>query len=124
MGSLLQEKFEFEAPEPPAGPSDWASDKAARRPKENLERLNVLPPGSDISEQPLADTRSPMRTMSGETDVSRDWNREAVTKGFKRLPMRPTDDQYTGEHADTFYGEMTVDGETGFIERGNVLDRE
>lgn len=124
MGSLLQEKFQLDAPEPPAGPSDWVSDKAARRPKTAPQRLNALPPGSDISDQALADTRSPVRTMSGETDVSHDWNREAVTKGFKRLPMRPTDDQYTGEHRDTFYGEMTVDGETGFIERGNVLDRE
>lgn len=61
--------------------------------------------------------------MSGESDVSEDWNPVAVRDGFTRRNMRPTDDMYSGEHCDAFYSEAKVDGDIGFVERNNNLDR-
>lgn len=125
MKSLIQEKYEITFPEP--GDDDghqWVPLKDVLHGNSPPAVFNELPPGSDIDNQHLADIRRPPRTMSGETDVSRDWNREAVRDGYKRLPMRPTEDQYSDEHRDTFYLEETVDGDTGFAERGNVLDRQ
>jgi hypothetical protein len=38
--------------------------------------------------------------------------------------MNGTDDLYTGEHVDQFYGEaVDEDGKVGFAERNNYLDR-
>jgi hypothetical protein len=37
--------------------------------------------------------------------------------------MRATDDEYSNAHVDAFYAEMDVDGEVGFVERNNTLDR-
>jgi len=118
---LIQEKFQVEFPTPPAD-KEWVSDKSVRR-ASGAQNLNALPPGTNIDDQHLANTRSPMRTMSGETDVTKDWSPNYLKKGFRRFDVKPTDDSYTGEHTDTFYGEAKSDGETGFAERGNLLDR-
>lgn len=132
---LIQEKFQVtEAVPHDDNGHQWVSDKSVRcaeggggfrvdREGQSGGRLNRLPPGTDISNQSLADTRTPVRTMSGETDVTKDWSPAIVRKGFKRFDVKPTDDAYTAEHTDTFYGEAKVDGETGFAERGNLLDR-
>lgn len=122
--SILQEKFQVIAPEPSPEDHGWVSDASVLHGNATPERLNQLPPGTDIGDQHLADIRRPMRVMSGETDVSADWNREAVGDGYKRLPMSPTEDAYTAEHVSPFYYDAKVDGEEGFAERNNMLDRE
>jgi hypothetical protein len=124
MRNLMQEKFQTTLPEPPAGSNEWVPDSSARKAKAAPADLNQLPPGSDIERQDFADATRAPRTMSGETDVSKDWNREAVQKGYKRLGMKPTDDAYTDEHVAPFYSSRIVDGDEGFVENNNVLDRQ
>lgn len=126
MPGILQEKFQVDnAPNAnDDAHSGWASDASARTHKGVSGQDSVtLPPGMDIANQRVSDQRPMPLSMGGETDVSADWNPEAVRKGFKRLPMRATDDEYSNAHVDAFYDEMTVDGETGFTERNNMLDR-
>lgn len=130
---LLQEKFQTEFPVPKNENSEWATDKSARRstpapafradPEGMSGELNCLPPGTDIGDQYLIDNPRISRVMSGTTDVTSVWSAEASREGFKRYDVKPTDDSYTAEHVDTFYGEAVSDGETGFAERGNLLDR-
>lgn len=126
MPGILQEKFQVD--EPPNANDDahsgWVSDSSARTKKGvSGQDSVVLPPGMNIERQRLP-PRAPMpMTMGGESDVSGDYNREAVAKGFTRKQMRPTDDEYTKAHQDAFYDEITVDGDTGFAERNNMLDR-
>lgn len=120
--ALLQEKFQVTAPEPKSH-HEWVSDKSARRSKSEPDYLNCLPPGTDIDAQELIDSPAIPRVMSGETDVTKDWNASAIEKGYKRRDVKPTDDAYTAEHVDTFYGEAVSDGDVGFCERGNLLDR-
>ena len=46
------------------------------------------------------------------------------TQGYKRLEMKATDDQFSGEHVDLYYGEAVDErGLAGFVERNNMLDR-
>jgi len=143
MSRIVQEKFEcrFPIPDDDNGNS-WVSDKEARnkkrlpgregRPGGDLASKTMdnavfhlgLPPGSDVEDQEVTDIRKQPFSMGGETDVSKDWNPEAVHRGFKHLELRPTDDMYTREHNDAFYEEVTVDGVTGFLERNNMLDRQ
>jgi hypothetical protein len=132
----LTEKYEVR----PANPADkdpgpWKSDSSART-RRNLQTrgekglyntygagLNRLPPGMNIDDQRVADIND-MRTVTGGTDdVTDNPMGSDFQKGFVRLPMKPTDDMYTQEHQDTFYDDVTVDGQTGYVERGNVLDR-
>lgn len=120
---LLQEKFQTTAERPKKANSDWVDPSTARRAKSAPEYFNCLPPGQDIGEQQLIDNPPIPRVMSGQTDVTKDWNESAVSKGYKRFDVKPTDDAYTAEHVDTFYGEAKSDGDTGFAERGNLLDR-
>lgn len=102
MKNLMQQKFETRLPRPKPEDGEWVSDAGARKPK----AAPVM-----------------ARTMSGETDVSHDWNRAAVADGYKRLPMKPTDDTYTDEHVAPFYSPRIVDGDEGFVENNNTLDR-
>lgn len=140
---IVQEKFQMEYGQNRNDDSNsgWVSDKSARVKKEipgregrsggdpesktmnNALFINSLPPGTNIPDQEYADIRKMKLVMSGESDVSEDYNSEAVKNGFTKRKMLPTDDMYTNEHCDTFYSEMKVDGEVGFLERGNTLDR-
>ena len=44
--------------------------------------------------------------------------------GFTRLDMKATDDQYSGEHVDLYYGSVVDEfGQESFVERNNMLDR-
>lgn len=129
---LVQEKFQVEFPDR-KDDHEWKTPKSARRtamaPTERASEasysggLNCLPPGDLIEDQELASTRTPTKVMADQTDVTPQWAAESSTKGFTRYNLRPTDDSYTAEHTDTFYGEAVSDGETGFAERGNMLDR-
>lgn len=91
---------------------------------DNAVFYGSLPPGSDLEDQELTDQRKMPFVMGGQTDVSKDWNPEAVQHGYKHLSLRPTDDMYTREHNDAFYDEVKVDGVVGFLERNNMLDRQ
>ena len=142
MSRICQEKFQVEYPENRLDEECcWVSDKSARTKKgtpgregraggdpssrtmDNAVFYESLPPGEDLEDQEVSDQRVMPMTMGGESDVSRDWNATAVRDGWSPRRLRPTDDQYTREHNDAFYDEMTVDGVTGFIERNNMLDR-
>lgn len=120
----MQEKFQKTFPNKRNADQEWVSDESARKTKSAPQDLNCLPPGTDIERQDFADKTHATRTMSGETDVSHDWNGPAVKDGYKRIDMKPTDDAYTDEHVSPFYNSAVVDGEEGFCERNNVLDRQ
>jgi hypothetical protein len=85
----------------------------------DTRRFNAMPPGMDIDNQRRAKIKPMPLVMSGESDVSKDTNDTSFSKGFTRRDMAGTDDQYTGEHMDLFYGDAG-----GFVERNNYLDRE
>lgn len=131
--ALLQEKFQTVAPQEKRGVTEWVSSGSARRAKSPYPQhvtdsgltgtvLNCLPPGDNIGDQYFADQPAMPRVMSGEGDVT-PTTRDHFSKGYKRFDVKPTDDAYTAEHVDTFYGEAVSDGQTGFVERGNLLDR-
>ena len=67
----------------------------------------------------LAGRRGNDRLAQG--DRTQDINRDSLRDGFSRKRMSPTDDDSSGQGA--FYGEIEVDGDTGFVERNNMLDR-
>lgn len=143
MPGILQEKFQVDNPQQKNddASSGWVNDKAARAKKntpgregraggdgpsrfiDNAVLYNSLPPGMDIEDQEMTDQRKFDICMGGESDVSKDWNPEAVRQGYQRKPMRATDDEYSNAHVDAFYDEIKVDGDVGFTERNNVLDR-
>lgn len=144
MPGILQEKFQVDNPQQRNDDAEgrgWTSDKSARAKKNtpgregreggdpgsramnNAVGFNSLPPGTDLEDQEMTDQRRFDTVMSGASDVSRDFNAEAVAKGFQRKAMRPTDDEYSNAHVDAFYDEIKVDGDVGFVERNNVLDR-
>jgi hypothetical protein len=83
-------------------------------------KFNFPPPGMEIGNQ-INEQRGHMGvSLGGRTDVSGKMESpEAMERGFTRLEMKGTDDQYTGEHVDHFYGDAG-----GFVERNNYLDRE
>jgi len=92
-------------------------------------KFNHMPPGMDIGNQRRALIPHSPFVMAGETDVSGDTNPGAMEYGFTRREMKSTDDQYTGEHMDHFYGiahgtDDTGQPTEGFVERNNYLDRE
>lgn len=141
MNKLLQEKF-ISVSEPKApGPSGWVSDRSARDTNMSQPRhatnqrwqpngsrmLQTLPPGTDICEQDFADI-TPERMAPGGlgsgTQATEDVTVASLRAGFDRKKMRPTDDQETHEHESPFYFDAEVDGVLGFVERGNVCDRE
>lgn len=132
MPHALQEKFQITVPAVNEPDDPWVSFESqresqacvpqwdnARADDNHLDRFNAMPPGMDIDVQPAAQIDQMPLSMAGETDVSKDTNPEAYARGFKKREMKGTDDQYTGEHIDHFYGDAG-----GFVERNNYLDRE
>lgn len=125
---IVREKLQYEVPANHNEDelSGWASDSSARVKKgtpSGLEaRFNRLPPGMDNSAQEVADIRKmPFGGQLGSgSQVTDDVTKESLRKGFSFKPLSSTDGQ---AHQDAFYDEVTVDGETGFLERNNVLDR-
>lgn len=126
----------------------WITDKEARA-KKNLPGregraggdahsrfmndavfYNSLPPGSDIEDQEVTDQRcmgmntsGGFPTLEAQGDRTQDLTPKSVRTGFDYKKLLPTDDQYSREHNDAFYDEVEVDGNVGFIERNNMLDR-
>lgn len=128
----LQEKFQTILPSAPMEDdgTEWTAFSQSRQVSPDAVRnnttafdevdgkFNKMPSVNLTNETPL------VRVMSGSTDASADTNPEALTKGYTRRPMNGSDDQYTGEHADHFYGEcMDGEGQVGFAERNNYMDR-
>lgn len=67
-------------------------------------------------------------TQSTESDVHFCDTPKDLTRGFGAYEMSGTDDMYTNEHVDLFYGEVVGqddvgDKVVGFAERNNYMDR-
>lgn len=135
----LQEKFQITIPGKDDEVDAWVDQGSVRSTGEAgfihsnnvypdadvTNKTNFMPPGMDISNQRRKRIEQMPFSMSGMTDVSRDTSDGAFGKGFTRRNMGASDDQYTGEHVDHFYGEaVDSDGNVGFVERNNYLDRE
>jgi hypothetical protein len=115
----LQEKFQTILVGKEEAGEGWATADSARDRRTNYENecLNDLPPGMDISHQENSQQLSMPLSMSGATDVT-PTKPKHFAEGFVKLDMKGTDDCYTGEHVDHFYGDAG-----GFCERNNYLDR-
>ena len=121
----LQEKFQtIVGPIKHEDGEAWASFESARRTYPNRS-VEALPP-TEIYE-PCVHQHGMRLVTASATDVTDDVNPWDLKGGFAKHKMRGTDDQYTGEHADHFYGEVHGADEqgrvTGFAERNNYLDR-
>jgi hypothetical protein len=144
MPGILQEKFQVDNPQEANDDNEergWIPDREARVKKlmpgregyiggdaestymNNAVLFNSLPPGMDLEDQEVTDQREFKFSMGGETDISSHYTRESEKTGFMRLQMRATDDEYSKAHVDAFYDEIDVDGNIGFTERNNMLDR-
>lgn len=141
MSKIVQEKFQVNNPQNSNDDSNsgWVSDASART-RHGLQTrggmgryepyrgdfYNILPPGSDIKDQEVS--YQPQMSMAGclgsGTQVTDDVTVESLRKGYDRKKLLSTDDMYTREHNDAFYDVVRVDGDEGFIERNNMLDRE
>src|SRR2546422_586742 len=113
MLTNLSEKFQITALEKKETVESWKDLNSARvlNPE---EKFNEMPPGYQCAGPMDHFTESP----AGATDVTNDVNDASTRKGYAVKQMKATDDQYTGEHADQFYGDAG-----GFVERNNLLDR-
>lgn len=111
-----QEKFQITVPAKIEGDEPWAEFKTQRvlNPQTQLE----MPPGYDAS-GPMDSFREVVGSETSPSDVKMDLEGDSsIRRGYGKAPMKGTDDQYTGEHADQFYGDAG-----GFVERNNYLDR-
>jgi hypothetical protein len=150
MPKFVQEKYQVNYPGMPVedAPGDWVHARTVRVKKGTPGRegrpggdptsrysdltanYNSLPPGMDIEDQEMADLRKFNESISGSFpqghnagDVTQNLTAKSGATGFKRLECCPTDDMYTREHNDAFYDDPEVDGQHGFVERNNYLDR-
>lgn len=147
---ICAEKFQVEnGPTTDEGGGSWIDARSARTKKglpgregyhggdpeskamTNAAFFNSLPPGMDIEDQETTDQRkmgisingnNPSRYATGDV-TNNEISPQNLKDGFSRKSYAPTDDMYTNEHCDTFYSEAKVDGDVGFVERGNTLDR-
>jgi len=125
----LQEKFQVTVPaKNDEAPDAWVfpaptRNKTRRGPSAinevDGEKFNFLPPGMELDNQTHTEINNMPLSMAGASDVSADTNSQSFAEGFTRRRMKGSDDQYTGEHVDHFYGDAG-----GFAERNNYLDRE
>lgn len=113
----LAEKFQITIPAKPEDGHDWVDFKGQR--VTHACKDNEMPIGYDAS-----GGLDMLLSPAGTTDVSNTINDELLRTGFKRREMKSTDDQYSGEHCDLFYGEaVDEEGKHGFVERNNYMDR-
>lgn len=116
----LQEKFQITVPAKEEAAEPWVSFESQRittgdpMPQDG-EKFNVMPVGYDAT----CYRDNFKKGFGGDTDVSGGVNSKSLGQGFQKREMKGTDDQYTGEHTDLFYGDSG-----GFCERNNYLDRE
>lgn len=112
MNDPLQEKFQILAPGKVESGEGWTSFESARRPR---PQNGLVLPSTEIEEPTLTSMRL---DLAGATDVTDCVNVPDINRGFVKGKMSPTDEEYTGEHVDLFYGDSG-----GFVERNNYLDR-
>jgi len=143
MNKIVQEKFQVNYRDVPED-NTWVSDKSARTKKMmpgreglpggdgdsrfsmNAVMYNVLPPGTDIEDQEVVDSRRFNHSINGNFAVGHnagdlsnmELNADSLRKGFDKKKLLMTDDEYTREHNDPFYDDVG-----GFVERNNMLDR-
>jgi hypothetical protein len=125
----LKEKFQITVPGKDTGDEPWATFESARdvrgEPTYNnntscevaMGFFNEMPPNMDIDNA----VKKPCKMewfLDGDNDVTKN-DPDFLKKGYSKFRLKGTDDQYTGEHIDLFYGDAG-----GFIERNNYLDRE
>lgn len=111
------ERFQVTIPAKTEAGESWKEPESAREsyPQEKLQ----MPPGYDAS-GPCDSFQSVSGSPGDVTDKALNLEGEAqIQKGYGKARMKGTDDMYTGEHADQFYGDAG-----GFVERNNYLDRE
>jgi hypothetical protein len=89
---------------------------------------NDPPRRTDLNEWVMPENGGMDLVTAAETDVSKVQSPKALKNGFTLHGMKSTDDQYTGENMDHFYGEAIGDDDAGnrvegFVERNNYLDR-
>lgn len=82
---------------------------------------NALPPGMFNDNQWPALRPQGDYVTSGASDVTGNVEGSVLKQGFKRQEFTPEQSDY--DRPALFYDEATVDGETGFLERHNYLDR-
>lgn len=133
----LQEKFQVMAPQPKTDGENgkWVSQTCARAAQVfrnndwqeqrsddvDTRQFVEMPHGMEIDQGMVTSLINGMPlSMAGETDVTNLTTPRALhpDKGFTKHEMKGTDDCYTGEHVDHFYGDSG-----GFVERNNYLDR-
>jgi hypothetical protein len=151
MSKVVQEKFQTHSkpnkndnPDYMSSGEGWVTDAEARTKKGNPGRegaaggdgdsrfvnnavfLQSLPPGMDIEDQEVCDIRKMEfgGSLGSGTQATDDVTAQSLRAGYSRKKMSGTDDMYSNEHVDVFYTDAEVDGLTGFVERGNLLDRE
>lgn len=117
----LQEKFQITVPAKAETATDesWIFGVPRCPPPEG--EGTFPPPGMNIDNNTHgAPSMGMPYSVAGRSDVSDKLaSPESMLKGFTKLEMKGSDDQYTGEHVDHFYGDAG-----GFVERNNYLDRE
>lgn len=126
----LQEKFQVVIPAKEEAGEQWVSARSQRdlrgmQPwcnsdsiEQDPRKFNLVPPGMEIHNQFYTQQQQMPLVMAGQSDVSKDTNPQSFDKGFTKREMKGSDDCYTGEHIDHFYGDAG-----GFVERNNYLDR-
>lgn len=142
---ILQEKFQRTMQRPAEEPKAWTTPKAVRRvvvqesqhyapigdkaaaagkqAEFDAPRTNRMPPGQEIMDQVQSRQYEQPYSNAGATDESNSVNAAMLIKGYQRQQMRPEDEMYNDEHEELFYGTAEVDGDVGFVERNNYLDR-
>ena len=121
----FQEKFQVTLP-----PKHEAGEEWVWPPPRDLHKCmdpTHLPP-LGIEEPVVESHQMPLHNVCQSDVTSNLCEGKSVKDGFTLHEMDNTDDQYTGEHVDQFYGDAVGwdDGEnkyTGFVERSNYLDR-
>lgn len=115
----LAEKFQITIPAKPEDGHEWTSFASARESGAPVTQSNETPPGYSLSNK-----NAWAQGFGGDTDVTGDVEPKSLREGYRRRELKATDDQYHGEHCDLFYGEAEdEDGNVGFAERNNYLDR-
>lgn len=130
MPRFVQEKYQVtESPyDDESREHQWQRDSSARDRKGTRSGatafFNALPPGMNIEDQRDADMGTfKFPSCPDASDVTQDCGPKSFRSGFDRKACCPTDDMYTREHNDAFYDDPEVDGQHGFVERNNYLDR-
>lgn len=120
MAKFMQEKNQIlNKPRPPEK-TKWADLNSALHAASDYTA--DMPPGDDIMNQDHVEEFTPI-SLGGEHSVT-DHVSSGLKKGYTRGKMNPSDDQYPGEGIDLWYGEAVDDqGNVGFLERNNYLDR-